>query len=178
LAETPTEIWVRQEVMTGRAADLRKLPDPVLSSRFLFKLLGETKAFDPQTGIYISGERVRERPDLSNLDAATDVKLDNFAFDDGVSLVCAHFHKSLSLNSDSFCAEFDSTSEGGTERTDSAKPEPGYHPVWYGLGLFLADVDIGQIKSWWPHPRLRFAPHYAHLHFLLGWIILETAFDG
>lgn len=63
----------------------------------------------------------------------------------------------------------------GMELIEPGKPDPGYDPFWYSLGLFLPVVDIGLIKAWRPNHKRRFAHHYAQVHVLLGWVFVPIA---
>jgi hypothetical protein len=68
--------------------------------------------------------------------------------------------------------------KSGMALVDPAKPDPGYNPFWYSLGLFLPVVDLGLSSAWRPKPCRRVASQYAHAHVLLGWILVPIALAG
>jgi uncharacterized protein YjbI with pentapeptide repeats len=59
------------------------------------------------------------------------------------------------------------------EDMEPQKPEDAsrpYCPFWYSLDLFLP-INLQMANVWRPRQDRRFAPHYARLHIILGWVL-------
>jgi hypothetical protein len=61
------------------------------------------------------------------------------------------------------------------KRMEPRKPEDSdriYNRFWYSLGLFLPVVSLQLDKVWQPKRTETLLRHYAHIHVLLGWILI------
>ena len=47
-----------------------------------------------------------------------------------------------------------------------------YNPFWYSFDLLTPFIDLHQADTWMPRQDWRFGRNYAHLHRILGWILV------
>jgi hypothetical protein len=55
---------------------------------------------------------------------------------------------------------------------DAADLSQTYNPLWYSFDLLTPFINLHQADVWVPRQDWRFGRNYAHIHRIIGWILV------